>query len=78
MLNLDTLADCAFHIANTIIRHDARGDAAAADRAHERLAVMLDTHDDDLVLTLARRLGRKRATAVMITPETIELACRAK
>jgi hypothetical protein len=78
MTDLSVLADCAFHIANTVIRHDAAGDVPAASRAHDRLAVLLETTPgDDLILTLARRLGRNRALAVMIDPEVIELACRA-
>ena len=73
----DVLIDCAFHIANTVIRHDAAGHAHDADRAFVRLAKLIDADPgDDLVIGLARKLGRTRALAVMIDPDVIELACR--
>lgn len=71
------LVECAFHIANTVIRHDAAGHAHDANRAHGRLTALIDADPgDDLVLGLARKLGRTRALAVMIDADVIELACR--
>jgi hypothetical protein len=82
MLDLSVLTDCAFHIANVVIREDAKGNAPAADRAHARMTGIFDALDPDdsntVVVALARRLGRVRATAVMIEPNVIEIACRMK
>lgn len=69
---------CAIHMANNVIRLDERGNAVDADKAHARLTDFVDAHDDSdrLLVAVARRLGRKRALAVMITEEVVDLAAR--
>lgn len=46
-------------------------------RAHERLGRHIDADlGDDVVIGLARKLGRTRSLAVGIAGDVIELACR--
>ncbi|OYU33260.1 hypothetical protein [Novosphingobium sp. PASSN1] len=62
----------------TIIRLDERGQHDEANAAHERFVAFVETQDDSdhMVVSVARRLGRKRALAVMIEAEVIDLAAR--
>jgi hypothetical protein len=74
----DLVLHAALHIANSVIRHDVQGHVQDGDRAHARLHALIDVQADPdmFLLTIARKLGRTRALAVMITPEAIDLACR--
>lgn len=80
MINKDfeTWPLCAIHMAKAVIRLDERGQSEAANAAHERFVSFVETQDDSdrMVVAVARRLGRKRALAVMIEGEVIDLAAR--
>ena len=73
----DILIECALHIANTVLREDAAGDARSADRAHVRLHQTIERADNPeaILLGVTRRLGRVRAGKLMIEQEVIDLAC---
>jgi|KBSSwiStaDraftv2_1062776.scaffolds.fasta_scaffold1916400_1 hypothetical protein len=70
----------ARHIAETIIRADARGQSADATRAYDRLCALVTTREDGplVLLKCARSLGRKRALAVPLDKDVVETACRAR
>lgn len=65
-------------MAKNVIRLDERGQSDAADAAHARFVGFVENHEDHdrMVVAVARRLGRKRALAVMITEEVVDLAAR--
>jgi hypothetical protein len=69
---------CAIHMAKNVIRLDERGQHDDANAAYDRLTAFIDTNADSdrLLVAVARRLGRKRALAVMITEEVVDLAAR--
>lgn len=74
----ETKLSCAIHMAKNVIRLDERGQSDAANAAHDRFTSFVEAHaeQDRLVVAVARRLGRKRALAVMITEEVVDLAAR--
>lgn len=69
---------CAIHLAKAVLRHDELGQVEDADRVQNRFAALVldDDRADDLLVAVARKLGRKRALAVSIEPEVVEIAAR--
>lgn len=76
MSAFDIKLSCAIHLANAVVRHDERGQVEDADRTQNRFADIVEAEGDVFLLAVARKLGRKRAKAVAIEPEVVEIAAR--